>query len=208
MIHIWQNLLDSIAPPTEAGTIVRTYSPENFRRHYQPQLVGNVTALATYHTPAVHAAVASCKFERNRHAATLLAHLLLQHLSTLEHTPTIAIAVPLSRERARTRGYNQVERVLHALPKTTDSFKVVSNVLTRTRHTTPQTDLGRAERLTNVAGAFTLTRRAGAKIPADCTRIIICDDVVTTGATIEAAVLALRAELPTHIEIIAIAWAH
>ncbi|NLS96017.1 MAG: ComF family protein [Planctomycetaceae bacterium] len=56
---------------------------------------------------------------------------------------------------------------------------VLTGVLVRNRNTRPQKDLGHAERFRNVRGAFSLRRGYGL----GGTRVIVVDDVMTTGAT-------------------------
>ena len=86
------------------------------------------------------------------------------------------VPVPLYRARQLARGFNQsadIARHLH-LP--------VVPALTRTRHTAPQADLPAGRRHGNVRAAFAPTRVdvwRGA-------RLVLVDDVTTTGATLEA----------------------
>lgn len=92
--------------------------------------------------------------------------------------PHVISAVPLARKRRRTRGFNQSEVVGRALSAQTGIPYV--DALERARETAPQVKLSAAERQANVAGAFrALTPLSGAKI-------VLIDDVMTTGATMRA----------------------
>lgn len=88
------------------------------------------------------------------------------------------LPVPLSSERLRERGYNQSERLAHALA----GRKQRIDWLQRVRSTDPQTGQPRLARLSNLTGAFALTPRA-----LDAVRgraLLVVDDVMTTGATL------------------------
>ncbi|HVX38897.1 MAG TPA: double zinc ribbon domain-containing protein [Gemmatimonadaceae bacterium] len=98
------------------------------------------------------------------------------------------VPVPLSAKRARERGYNQSERLAHALAAQWQ-IPVWSDVLSRTRHTETQTRLTPGDRLRNVSGAF--RARSSARNLLRGAHVILVDDVVTTAATLNACAAAL-----------------
>ncbi len=102
------------------------------------------------------------------------------------------VPVPAGRRRIKTRGYNQALLMAARLGRRWE-LPVAAAVLRRTRETKTQTALTPAGRLANVAGAFVATE-APAKIRAPGSRVrqaILVDDVLTTGATLDAAASAL-----------------
>jgi ComF family protein len=94
------------------------------------------------------------------------------------------IPVPLGARRLRTRGYNQSERLAAALGARL-GLAVRDELLRRRRETTTQTALTPDARQANVAGAFVAVRPVRG-------RVVLVDDVFTTGATLLAAAAALR----------------
>ena len=92
--------------------------------------------------------------------------------------------VPLAAKRLRDRGYNQSEHLARALGRLV-AKPVRIDALKRVRETPTQTALTPEARLANVAGAF---RAAGVQ----GSRVVLVDDVFTTGATLVAAAAALR----------------
>lgn len=130
------------------------------------------------------------KFRGVAPLAPLLAPALTGVLPVVAPVPVLQrhgalVPVPLHRRRQRTRGYNQSERLAAAVAALTGI--PLCDVLQRTSATAPQTHLPPDLRARNVAGAFTV--RAGARLPS---YVLLIDDVLTTGATLQAAAAAIR----------------
>jgi len=100
------------------------------------------------------------------------------------------VPVPLSRSRRRERGFNQSE-VLAAHLGEIWRIPVWENALGRGASSRSQTELTPGERLSNVAGAFTVPEQAHTELRG--AHVILVDDVVTTGATLRACASALFA---------------
>ncbi len=101
-----------------------------------------------------------------------------------QQPPDCVVPVPLSRRRWRERGYNQAHELALELGSRLGS--ACTPALLRQRHTAPQAGLSAQARATNVARAFC------ARTPLRGLRVALVDDVLTTGATLEAAAQALR----------------
>ncbi|OIQ86677.1 orotate phosphoribosyltransferase [mine drainage metagenome] len=91
--------------------------------------------------------------------------------------------MPLGEGRLRERGYNQAWEIARGLAATLH-LRVDAAALERCRDTAAQSTLPRAARAANVRGAFTARIRAGA-------RVLLVDDVMTSGCTLDAAAAAL-----------------
>jgi len=98
------------------------------------------------------------------------------------------VPVPLHRFRLFQRRYNQAALLAQALGKLSGK-PVLVDVLLRARATQSQGHLKREERRKNVAGAFCLAPRKAAQMAGK--KILLVDDVMTTGATANACATAL-----------------
>lgn len=103
--------------------------------------------------------------------------------SASEPNPVVAIvAVPLSRARRRERGYNQAEIIARAVSAST-GLPFVKEAVFRMRDRPPQAGLTAGQRRRNVQGVF----RAGRVHSLEGKAVLLVDDVLTTGATVDAA---------------------
>ena len=93
------------------------------------------------------------------------------------------VPVPLHRWRLFWRRYNQSSLLANALGRQS-GVGVLHQGLVRTRFTPSQSSLSRVARLSNVAGAFAVGKGAVDTIPGS--RVVLVDDVMTTGATVSA----------------------
>ena len=116
-----------------------------------------------------------------RGVAHPLAELLVPHI---QWTFDAIIPVPLHYLRLQKRGYNQANLLAQALSERI-RIPVLEDILIRTRATTSQVELSAAERRENVAEAFSIN----GNVPP---RVLLIDDVCTTGSTLTAAAQALQ----------------
>ncbi len=99
----------------------------------------------------------------------------------------LIVPVPLHPLKMRQRQFNQAERLARCLGRTLE-LPVNARVVQRVQFTETQTRLSRPQRAANVSGAF--EPRRGKEL--DGERVILVDDVMTTGATTSACAHALR----------------
>jgi ComF family protein len=112
------------------------------------------------------------------------------------------IAVPLHPRKERQRGYNQAQVLVDGMREVWP-MRDLGSELGRTVRTTSQTRRGRMERWTNVQDAFRMLDPAALQ---GC-HVLIVDDVITTGATIEACARALQHTPDVRISVFACACA-
>ena len=104
-----------------------------------------------------------------------------------EFAVDVVVPVPLHASRLRERGYNQAELIARPLARILD-IPFRSYLLVRTRPRPDKLRLTRRERWETVRGAY--ATREGAQV--DKLRVLLVDDVLTTGATLDACSRALR----------------
>ena len=134
------------------------------------------------------------EWARARHLAPWLANACEELLPADALVP-----VPLHPARRKQRGFNQTEKLAEALGA--ELAVPVEVNLRRTRKTAPQVRLDAEGRQRNVDGAFELV--AGASVVGK--RLILVDDVITTGATLGACAQVLRAGGATGVSVITVA---
>jgi ComF family protein len=113
----------------------------------------------------------------------------------------VVVSVPLARGRRIERGYDQAALLADALARAAGRPRA-RRALARTRETPPQVGRSREERARNVAGAF-----AARPVEVGGRDVVLVDDVVTTGATADAAAEALRRAGARSVVVVALARA-
>jgi ComF family protein len=123
------------------------------------------------------------------------------------------VPVPLHSRRLRQRGFNQACALLQEWPRLAErqGAKVASDwidrkVLRRLRPTPPQTGLLREQRATNMARAFEVHARRGYR-PLQALRVLLVDDVMTTGTTADACAQTLLAAGAAEVRVLTLARA-
>lgn len=207
---VWHALLDLLFPPrcVGCGRLGTWFCPEclaqvqpvpqpTCRLCYEPLTYGDlcrscrrsplqidgIRAVGLHQGP-LRRAIHGLKYRRQRDLVLPLAGLLRRYLEANPIPADILVPVPLHPERLRERGFNQAALLARAIA--TPELPVVEDCLQRTRFTQAQMTLGREERKSNVAGAFICV---GDRVRGH--KVLLIDDVCTTGATLEACAIAL-----------------
>ncbi|MCK4879602.1 MAG: ComF family protein [Bacteroidales bacterium] len=123
------------------------------------------------------------KYRGNRRAGLYLGRMLGQELKHTSFSDCdLMVPVPLHHKRMKKRGYNQSEIIARGASEIT-GIPVAAHLIERKGHSQSQTSMNRQERFENMATAFTL---CDGSLDLNDKKILIIDDVVTTGATLEA----------------------
>ena len=163
------------ATPCLCGDCRRTGGPLTARR------------AAGLHAGTLREIIHAFKYDGRRSLARPLAQLILQVADDWLRAADVAVPVPLHALRRYRRGFNQADDLASHLGLP------VLRALRRKRHTGRQVALSRAGRLRALGDAFSLASRGGSNGAAIRHRsVVIVDDVITTGATVEACAAVLR----------------
>jgi ComF family protein len=155
-------------------------------------------AVAYLYGGPLRKAIHRMKYTGMRRVAVPLGDLLADHLRAAPQPADALMAVPLHAGRLAERGFNQSEELAARIARRTGLPLVPG--LARCRDTGHQASLGRRARRGNVEGAFVWAIHAPP--PA---RVLIVDDVLTTGATLAACADALRAAGTREVRAVALA---
>lgn len=128
----------------------------------------------------------SLKYHNGRKYLQYLTWLLEQDKGVLPYLEnTLLVPVPLHADRIKERGYNQTSLIFQAWAG--KNALDWAEPLSRIKATTPQWLLGRKERRQNIKDAFKITRPETVR----GRHIIVVDDIITSGATLEECATAL-----------------
>ena len=140
-----------------------------------------VIRLGSY-APPLRSVIRHLKYRRQEMLRGYLGKLLAAAIDArCDHPLDLALSIPMHWRRRLTRGYDHARMIARTVARELDL--PLGHELFRVRHTPPQAHLTRTRRIENMRGAFAVTSPAtirGAKI-------LLVDDVTTTGATADEA---------------------
>jgi ComF family protein len=151
--------------------------------------------------PLIQTIIHHSKYHSMQKLATLLgietASRLPAELKTIDHI----IPVPLHRTRYSERGFNQSQCIANGITTLLKRTSVLPTHLRRIKPTPSQTGLTAEEREENVRGAFKLSKKA---VELKGKRLLLIDDVMTTGSTLASAATELDKAGPASIAVVAV----
>lgn len=151
----------------------------------------NIMAVYDYRDPLIKKAIWDLKYHHRlnlgKKLGVVLYDFFLEEISSMRiytgGQPILIIPVPLSRRRAKERGYNQAQIIAHGLSLSggKNLFELNNSIVVKKFDTRPQAKIAnRRERLLNVKNIFELKKNKTVR----GRTVIVIDDVTTTGGTI------------------------
>jgi len=186
----------TICPACRAGLRRLGSAADQFLAPDPSLVVGDalILGLAAFaHREAAQRILRRLKYGGGRRLAGPLAEMALPALSRLLAVtgPATLVPVPLHRSRQRDRGYNQAELLATELGRRADL--TVWPALVRRRATQRQHGLDRATRVRNLRQAMALSAVPPPDDIQEGGAVVLVDDILTTGATLEACAVILHA---------------
>jgi ComF family protein len=167
-----------------------------------PPAYGRARAVARFEDGPARQLIHRLKYQDRMELADALGAWMARAGHDLLAEADCLIPVPLHRRRLLSRQFNQAQALAVAIGRCSGK-PVESFVLKRVKRTKPQIGLTRAQRADNVQGAFAVSDAAKPLLAGR--NVLLVDDVLTTGATINAAARALLRGGATRVDVLVFA---
>jgi ComF family protein len=198
----------AVAPPlcSRCGLVFESREGEDHRcgRCLDRQDGFSRARAAGIYNATLQIAIHALKFKNKVCLAGPLGALLYDTLQTYWTAEDIDVVapVPLHHRRFKKRGFNQAYLLMRQWPPFGETA-IIRDLLVRIRATAPQTGLDRRQRRRNIKNAFAV-RRPGQSANK---RVLLVDDVLTTGATVDACANALIRDGAKRVDVLTLARA-
>lgn len=195
-MNFLRKILDILFPPGHVETRIIEMHRQGLLPKSLPTPHTQIITALHYRDPLVRAGIRILKTKHNVPIAQCFAKLLHENLIALlqDKTPfvryekIIIVPIPVTRRRLQERGFNQTELIANELAKISDIYTVKS-FLEKIRETKKQSvSTSKTKRKENIAGCFSCLKNTQQQ---KSTLYVVLDDVVTSGATMNEALVTL-----------------
>ena len=208
-MHFLRKILDILFPASETEKrFIALYNQGAVPRAL-PVPHTSIFAVANYRDPLVRASIRILKTKHNVPIAQCFAKLIHEHLTALiqdkepftTYEKVVLVPIPVTKDRLRERGFNQTELIANELAKLDEKYSI-KKLLRKIRETKKQAvSVSKTKRKENIKGCFACKKneytiqgeeRSSRERPGPkSTLYVVLDDVVTTGATMNEAIVTL-----------------
>ena len=166
-----------------------------------PPRYGKLRSIAFYQT-TLQQAIHLFKFQKKKVFAPHLIQLINAHVPVdcCIGDYDFVLPVPIHKKRLQERGFNQATLLAKGIAQA-EGVPVLTGTLVRHRHTAAQSSLGMEARQQNIIGAFDIQNPETIRDK----RLLLVDDVFTTGATVREAVNELWKADPAEVDVLTLA---
>lgn len=161
----------------------------------------SASALLKYN-PHSKTIIHKLKYSDQLYLASFFAELLTNRTKDKVSNFDMVVCVPMHKKRLMMRRYNQAALLASNIAKLI-KLPFISDILLKTRYDIPQTHLNRDQRLENVVGSFAVSPNASHAL--ENKKVILVDDVYTTGATLNECSAVLKAAGCCHVHVLTLA---
>jgi competence protein ComFC len=209
-MHIFlQKIIDYIFPPSTEELHLRDISPEYLLKNGAKACNTEfpfIKAIFSYKDPIIKELIWQIKYKKNTHTIKCAGYALYKTLiktcfdkNSIDYSKNtdkiILIPIPISKKRRKERGYNQCELIIDEIAKLDIDSRFIYGykLLVREKDIEKQTFKNRNERIINTKHIFKVLKYPNSKITTNNqilkpeSKIIIIDDVTTTGSTLKEA---------------------
>lgn len=187
-----QITIDFLFPPSKEEHDLRVISPKKFFE-ISPKSSKTefpfIKSLFSYKNPLVRELIWQIKYKKNKHAIECAGYVLFNELNKINASQITLIPIPISNKRRKERGYNQCEMIIDEIIKldTEKKFNSDYKILIRNKDIEKQTFKNKNERIENTKNIFEIRENYKNLENISDVKIIIIDDVSTTGSTLKEA---------------------
>ena len=186
-MKILDSFLDLIFPPIcgMCNKIGEKYICENCYKEIEKYLYNNVDKDIFYllkYEEIIRKKIIEYKFNDKAYLYKTFCEIFVKNKNAFEFCKSydIIIPVPMYKKKKQLRGYNQTELIARKIAEIL-KIEIDTNILIKHRNTSMQSSLGKEERLKNVQNAYKIQNK---EIIID-KKVLILDDIYTTGATVK-----------------------
>ncbi len=180
---------------------------KHVEKHVCLRQTNNIWWLMDYKHTAVHDAIVESKYFNNTEVFKSFAHIIMTYAFFIVNN-SIIIPLPSSNLQKRIKGYNQTEEIIKEISNIiknsdTQHISIETKLLVRKKNTKSQTQLTKVEREKNQLGTFRVTKGF---THLHNKKIVLLDDVCTTGSTLREAKKCLEESGFTDVVCLALAY--